>query len=191
MRKNTLWIGNHALLTRISKQLPYPCPIRLICPSLFFLWRNLQFSKFLCYVIILEKGLDYSCYKHQEFTYYCLHCHLNVTHMWVKKKKNTTKPRAINLAAHCLSESFRHNLLSPFLFTDLMIWFKIWKVHRTYCFVPELEADSPSIPPSYLPCCQWLLSSAFSGHHLDYLLGKHKEKRNQCPLQFGNSTECK
>lgn len=54
--------------------------------------------------------------------------------------------------------------------------------------MPELEAGSPSIPPSYLLCCQWMLSSAFSGLHLNYLLDKHKGKRNQCPHQFGNST---
>lgn len=99
----------------------------------------------------------------------------------------TMKPSTANPAAYCLSQSFCHNLLHPFQSTDLIIRFKIWEVRTTYCFVPEPEADSPSSPPSYLLCCQLLLSSAFSGHHLDYLLGKHKEKRNQCPRQFANS----
>lgn len=54
--------------------------------------------------------------------------------------------------------------------------------------MPELEADSPSIPPSYLLCCHWMLSSAFSGLHLNYLLDKHKGKSNQRPHQFDNST---
>lgn len=112
MRKNTLEIGNYALLTRISKQLPYlsPYPIRLNCPSLFF------FS----WVMNWRSKCSTSSYQKKDWTTAVPYIEVftdtvfDATWMLQMYGLKPPKPRTTNPAAYCFSQSFCHILLPPF-----------------------------------------------------------------------------
>lgn len=107
MRKNTLQIGNYALLTRISKQLPYPSPhhIRLICSSLSFVPWVINW-KSNCATSYWKKDWTTAVPNIQIFTCHCLRCYLNATEILVKKTETQNSQSSSLLAWLSLSATF-------------------------------------------------------------------------------------
>lgn len=160
MRKNTLQIGNYALLTRICQQLPYSLPIIwgfFVHPcSLFLEWSIGKVIMLLCH-IGKRTGLQLFQIPATVFIVtWMLQIH------GLKKKKTTIKSRTANPAAYCFCVS----LSATFSTSTLIHWLYDLKIERSIQLTVLCQSLKQTVQASLQAIC-----CAVSGCYLQLFQG--------------------